>query len=315
MKIVLLSLSYKSKYSALWAILLCYLCICTYRSVFECDYMRPHAYWITIICLPDFFYCLFKAKTGAHFKHDLQRSHFPRLQHLALFLRKSDEGQGRGWERVWGRAAAAAGRDWPGAVRRRGLLHTRGSGPRWPAVTPGKPSPLRVFPPIPIPALHRQLALDVPGLRAYEGACLRRGLRRPLSAAAAPRDRSSLRGCAETIGPSAHPSLCFSRLLWCHLLHALSWDFVPLLPKVPTGLWGPHGGSAAAGAFSLWLEHMAWSRAGTQSCSWGDCCLPWAPSLVLLPGPWAGHTGFPTAVFTASHPWGVSGLQLEPGFS
>lgn len=29
------------------------------------------------------------------------------------------------------------------------------------------------------------------------------------------------------------------------------------------------------------------------------------PSLVLLPGSWAGHTGFFTAVFTASHLWGM----------
>lgn len=105
------------------------------------------------------------------------------------------------------------------------------------------------------------------------------------------------------------PSICRARLLWCHLLHVLSWDFVhsppprfslpPCSPGGPRSLPGvlaPLGGSAATTGFSLWWELGA--------APGGTTALPRMPSLVPLPGSWAGYTGLLAAVLTASLRWG-----------
>lgn len=141
-----------------------------------------------------------------------------------------------------------------------------------------------MFPPIPIPALHRQLALAVPGLPAYEGACLRRGLRRPLSAAAAPRDRIFLRGCTEEIGPSAHDAPCIPLLCTAAVVPSPPRAFLELCSPLSES---PHG-----------LVRPAW-RVGSSWCfltvvgahgleqSWYPVLLLGGllPPLGILPGP------------------------------
>lgn len=81
-----------------------------------------------------------------------------------------------------------------------------------------------------------------------------------------------------------HPSLCSTGLLWCYLLHVLSWDFVPSFPKSLRA-----SGTRMEGQQQLVLSHCRWSPwlgaelvpSPAPGQLLGDCC----PPLGTLPGP------------------------------
>lgn len=74
-------------------VLFMYVHMCLYLSVTTC----VHAHSELQFFASRIFYTVFlKLKPELIFKHELKHSHFPRLQHLVLFLRKSNDGLGQG---------------------------------------------------------------------------------------------------------------------------------------------------------------------------------------------------------------------------